>query len=64
MDKIGWLLEESDEGFLVRLRRKNVDHLVCVSSKLRQILDAVEQYPLKMSEESLKCCVRDTSNFD
>lgn len=36
MDVIRWLLDESDGGFLVRLQRRNLDHVVCVDAKLRQ----------------------------
>lgn len=49
LDRIGWVLVQTDGVGLVRLLAKNLDQLLCFNVKLRQILDAVKQCPLTLS---------------
>lgn len=42
---------------LLSVFTRNFDHFVCVDGARRMILDWVEQFPLLLGVESLKCCV-------
>lgn len=55
-EEISWAAKQTSGVFLMRLRARNFDHVICIDADKQQILDAVEPCPLKLSEEAIRSC--------
>ncbi|KAI0558643.1 hypothetical protein FGB62_196g06 [Gracilaria domingensis] len=62
--ELAWLLKQTAGVYLVRLYGRNVDHVISVSSELRQVLDPVEQFPVRLWEECIRECAGNARFFE
>ena len=54
-------MRNANEGvWLVNLiGTEGINHVVCIDSSTKKILDGEGKYPMAFNEESIKCCVSD-----
>lgn len=54
VNRLEWIAAPTSGVYLVRMCLENTDHVVCVDSNQRQILERIETYPIRSSVQELK----------
>ncbi|KAI0566322.1 hypothetical protein FGB62_10g112 [Gracilaria domingensis] len=63
-DKLQWMVRQTEGVFPLRLRAKNIDHVVCFDMSRMPVHDSVKQYSMLLYVGALGCSVGDPKTFE